>query len=398
MKILMASLSDGLIDTRPRRVASILRENCHLVTQIGFQSSEKEQRIYKNFEYVPIPYYSRQRNFMPYLSIYIEKIVDYLIYNFFPHEYKEERITNKYVSPMFQKQFEYFLEGKDMVYVQDLVLLPMAIKIAEQVDIPVIYEAREFYEHQYSHKLFWRMTEKKGVLSCEKRNLHKVNRVITVSQGIANSLEHKYHLQAKPHVFLGFPEYSKFAETSHIKKNRFEILFHGNLSKDRGLLGFFKVLKTLDPKYSLLIRGKSSQAFLDQLFKGANKIGIESFKVVDAVDYENLFSVASCSGYGLIPWSNRSLQKKYSMPNKYFEYLVSGLPIICTSGSEISEHVIKYNLGVVYDERRRNLGKILDSITVHDYDSFVSSIIVYLKENGFHIQKERFLNLIENVH
>jgi len=68
------------------------------------------------------------------------------------------------------------------------------------------------------------------------------------------------------------------------------------------------------------------------------------------VHYLTLLQEQTRYDWGLIGTTGRHHQWDASMPNKLFEYALSGLPIICLNAKEPAEWVEKYDLGVVISD------------------------------------------------
>ena len=69
----------------------------------------------------------------------------------------------------------------------------------------------------------------------------------------------------------------------------------------------------------------------------------------DAVSQDLLLNITASATVGLIPYQPTCLNNFLCTPNKMFEYISAGLPIIATDLPEISKVVNSYNIGLTGD-------------------------------------------------
>ena len=89
-------------------------------------------------------------------------------------------------------------------------------------------------------------------------------------------------------------------------------------------------------------------------------------------------SIVYSADVGVALIENISLSDYYSLPNKFFEYVFSGLPVLVSDFPDISRVVKKYDLGVTTQLCRT---AIIEAIT--GYEAQVSKKLI----NGEHLQQ-----------
>jgi glycosyltransferase involved in cell wall biosynthesis len=124
---------------------------------------------------------------------------------------------------------------------------------------------------------------------------------------------------------------------------------------------------------------------------------LDRLAFLEPVSYQNLLSETSNYHFGLIPWRNEIPQLQFAMPNKFFEYLCAGIPIICSDNSEISETVQKNSLGLIFDHGNSiELRQKLSTLTDIEYQKLKSSVLTYVKTNGIDQQRQVIKEIFAN--
>ncbi|MFD1446648.1 glycosyltransferase [Oceanobacillus profundus] len=240
----------------------------------------------------------------------------------------------------------------DIIHCNDLAPLPIAviIKIFINRRVKIVYDAHEYQTERNGLKGI------KKTLSTliEKVLIKKVDHVLTVSDGIAEEYKKKYKID-KPTIVYNCPFFFQqkktdiFREKFEIADNQTIYLYQGGLYKGRGLeisLEAFKQLDNENSKEVLVIIGFGE---LEELVKSyAEKYSNIFYH--DAVSPTDLLKYTSSADVGLCLIENTSLSYYFSMPNKFFEYSMVGLPVISNNVFELNKLVNKYNNGWILDK------------------------------------------------
>ena len=155
-----------------------------------------------------------------------------------------------------------------------------------------------------------------------------------------------------------------------ITKDNFNIFFAGTIGRYFDLDTVIEVaqsLLTTHPKIRFIFAGSGSS--VDRLKNKAK--GISNINFLGWVDAPMIQKCMEISSLGLAPYSNKEL---FAMPNKPFEYMSAGLPIISSIQAELPDILESYNCGVTYQhsdkEQLRNA--ILNYFNNEDHLKFAS--------------------------
>ena len=248
----------------------------------------------------------------------------------------------------FSFRVQKYIRKADLVHVNDFEPLPIVwFSRMSGGNFKTIYDAHEFAsERNGLNKLFRqiiRLTEKFFGEFCDE--------IITVSESIANEYR-RIHRRERVNVILNVPITTKFISSSCNIRDTFEIpdnkkifLYQGKLFINRGIEFLIEAFDDIHPDAVLVFIGSGT---LEDKVKEAAALNNQIYHI-ETVPYNDLLAYTSSADFGLMSAENVCLSYKYCMPNKLFEYINAGIPIITTNLKDCSELVIKERIGLVLE-------------------------------------------------
>jgi glycosyltransferase involved in cell wall biosynthesis len=199
----------------------------------------------------------------------------------------------------------------------------------------------------------------------EKIFINKVQSVITVSPSIANMLEHQYHVPL-PHVILNCPELKKTSNSNRLRQelnipeNCKILLYQGRVAIGRGIETFLNAVQQVENAVGVVLGdGPALETLRDRLRSGE----WERVYFLGQVPLSDLPSYTASADLGVVLTQDTCLNHHYSLPNKLFEYLHAGLPVICNNLPEMARVVQDYQVGELTDsEDPSSIAKSIQSI------------------------------------
>jgi glycosyltransferase involved in cell wall biosynthesis len=178
--------------------------------------------------------------------------------------------------------------------------------------------------------------------------------VITVSPPIVEELRKRYHL-ADVTLIRNVPVYRAVAKSDRLRqllglKPEVRIaLYQGYLQPNRGLDRLVRAAAFLEKDTVIVMMGKNrktTQAQLEALI--ASEGVADRVKIIPPVPYEELLDWTASADIGLnVASPDYSLNVRYFLPNKLFEYLMAGVPILTSPLEAMVEVVQSYDAGRV---------------------------------------------------
>jgi len=222
----------------------------------------------------------------------------------------------------------------DIVHCHDFDTLRIGIKIKKKRNCRLIYDSHENWELMIRdyHPLLGIVS---GIL--EKRWLKQVDTVITVDKGTTEYIKHK---SDKPVVMIENCKnlLSKKYNPSH--NGCFTVSYFGTLDNSRMFPRLCDYIgKMNDVKF--IIGGFGSEA--KSVYRKSKKY--ENITFLGTVTEHEMMRHMQKSDAILCMFDPSNLNKKFGIPNKFYEALVCGRPIVCTGNSYLGDLVAKLQCG-----------------------------------------------------
>jgi glycosyltransferase involved in cell wall biosynthesis len=218
--------------------------------------------------------------------------------------------------------------------------------------VPLIYDSHEFERGRnwrnsnlpVVFRRLWNLPERLFVRSADL--------VITVSNSIADELSRIYRID-RPTVILNCPE-SAAHRVSNRLRDELSILpdqrialYQGGVAEGVGLYSFIEGALRV-PDLTAVILG--SGPLLESLREWVqNNDWSERVRFPGRVPLSELADYTASAEVGVALIQNVCLSYYYSLPNKLFEYIQAGLPIIASDFPEMRRIVQQHQVGMVVD-------------------------------------------------
>jgi glycosyltransferase involved in cell wall biosynthesis len=247
-------------------------------------------------------------------------------------------------------------EPADIYHAHDLLALPAAYKAAQRHRKKFVYDSHELYLERNTlepinqvEKFLWRFIE--GFL------IGKASAVITVSESIANELAQRYRAKT-PTLIMNTPSQKRDFFKGEDKNLRtllgvsdeyYLLLYSGSRTFNRGLEKAIESLIYL-PKCHLVLMGYGTEQYNKKLQTLAEEVGVRSrVSFFGPVPPEEVTAYAASADLGIAPIENVCLSYYYCSPNKLFEYIIAGIPVVASNFPEMKKIIEKFEIGCTFD-------------------------------------------------
>jgi len=122
-------------------------------------------------------------------------------------------------------------------------------------------------------------------------------------------------------------------------------------------------------------------------------INFEHYHYSGYIPESKIVNQISKYGVGLLLYSAIRLDEKYSSPNKFFQYIQAGLPVLINNDSVfMSNFVNKYKIGLGF-KNNNDLNNSYNLI-IKNRDKYVSNIVNIKKAFCWENEEKKLLNML----
>jgi len=279
----------------------------------------------------------------------------------------------------------------DLVISHDYFTCQLGYDLSRLFGAKFTVDCHEYSSGQYAHDPNWVRYHRPYVVAMQKYYLARADVVTTVCDGIANILNKEQKLKKPVVTIRSVPFLS--SQSFHPVGNKIIVLYHGNISYIRGLHKAIKSVALWRPEFQFLIRGSGESEYIDDLQDLIVKTGVQDrVNIEPSVAFNQIIPKANEADIGYFVHKDVSPQKRFALPNKFFEYVMAGLAICVSDLPEMAAITKKYELGVLVDGYDEQV--IADAINSFDRDKinkFKEASINAAKELNWNIEKNKMI-------
>lgn len=283
----------------------------------------------------------------------------------------------------------------DIIHVHDFPALLSACIAKKITGAKLIYDAHELESNKNGTSNF----ESKIVFFLEKTLWKFVNSFVTVSDSIGDWYNENFGKKLTT-IILNSPilTLNNGAEDNHYLREMFDIskediifLYLGALGNGKYIDELIKIFAASAPNHHLVFvgYGDKKDMILEVSVKNKN---IHHHAPVFHTEIRKLCASAD---FGLCLIENISLSDYYCLPNKFFQYIFCGLPIIASNFPDMSRLVDKYDLGYAVDLDEYVISSLLGEIKRGDHRKPLD--VSNFKELSWQNQEKKLKHLYDSL-
>jgi glycosyltransferase involved in cell wall biosynthesis len=368
-KIIVSVINDLVTDQRVARTCSVLQEMNYEVLLVGREQKRSQPLPPKDYEC------KRMK------LLFEQGPQFYLFFN-----------LRLFFVLLFRKA--------DVLLANDLDTLLPNYLVSKLKGIKLVYDSHEIFcevpelQANPSKKRIWEKLESWIV--------PKLKYCITVNQSIANYFTNKYKV---PFIFVrNIPNYTKIeqlksrAELNLPMAKKIVILQGAGINVQRGAEELVESFKYLDENYLLLIIGSGD--VIPQLKDNVIHYKLEDkVRFVDKIPAAELRHYTCNSNLGVTIDKDTNMNYHFSLPNKVFDYMHAGIPVLASRLPEI-ELVVKDNkIGTfINNHDPKHIAEKIDTFLKSDeYLACKSNTLIAAAQYNWQTEKQKLVKLFSEI-
>ncbi|MCE1201083.1 MAG: glycosyltransferase [Bacteroidia bacterium] len=248
--------------------------------------------------------------------------------------------------------FKLLFARTDLIVANDLDTLLPAFLVSKMKGTKLVFDSHEYYTGtpELAHRPFVRSVWKR----IEKFILPRLPEMITVNESIAGLFRSEYNIPVRvvrnmplrymheddaSRTALGLPEFIPIL-----------ILQGSGINVQRGAEEMVLAMKFLPGMFLLIIGGGDVIPALKRI---ADEHHLnERVIFLPRMPYHKMMQYTGVSNLGLTLDKDTNINYRFSLPNKLFDYIQAGIPVLASRLPEVENIVTGYNVGMCIDSHK----------------------------------------------
>ena len=277
----------------------------------------------------------------------------------------------------------------------------LAARLAEVHQARFVYDSREYGVAEFSFQRSWRWVYPRYVHGIESAILPQAAATYTVCDGISVLLQNDLSLTERPTVVRNVPPYQPVAPELAMRGSQepLRVLYHGLISPGRGLEELVQSLPMWRSGRRLAIRGPHNNSFGQELIARARRLGVmDRVDFLEPVATNGLISAAAAHDIGVFAPPSSTDHFRFTLPNKFFEYVMAGLALAVADLPEMSPLVQRFSMGrLIPESRPEAIASVINSFDPAEVDEFRRASRQTARELNWESESPKLIELVHRA-
>ncbi|WP_209121760.1 glycosyltransferase [Alkalihalobacillus sp. BA299] len=265
-------------------------------------------------------------------------------------------------------------QNVDVIHCHDLNTLPIGHWLSKDKEAKLIYDSHELYNEMAGRTAF----DQKIGYKLERSLMKKIDHLIVVNPYVKAEFETRYG-QVPTTVIQNIPLVEKAKLVEELSKNYWRekfnltdddiiLIYQGGMNPNRGIEDCIQALKELPDHYKLVLLGEGT--IKQNLVDAVLQLGLSARVFFhDQVPSADILWYTKQADIGLVMYQNNSLNNYLSTPNKIFEYLLAGIPMVASNHPGKSYIIEPEEIGICVEESPAEIKRGIEYI-MENYDFY----------------------------
>jgi glycosyltransferase involved in cell wall biosynthesis len=295
--------------------------------------------------------------------------------------------------------YHLLLRKADLFLSNDLDTLIPNFLVSKLREKPLIYDSHEFFTEV--PELTSRPRVQDVWKSIEKWILPRLKNALTVNQSIASLYKEAYGIEMK--VLRNIPQLVQLAEQPTKAElglpldKKIIILQGSGINMHRGAEESVEAIRYIEDAVLLILGSGDVIPELKQMAKEHNLENRVVFK--GRMPYDKMMAHTRVSDLGLSLDKDTNINYRFSLPNKLFDYIHAGIPVLGSDLVEVKRIIVDYGVGeIAISFEPENLAKQMQQmLTSPKTDEWKHNAIKARAELNWEKETEVLSNMIDEL-
>ena len=280
----------------------------------------------------------------------------------------------------------------ELVIANDIYAMPFAVRLKKEARI--IFDAHEYYPEYGSKNIIWNLFFKNYNKYLCDRYIKDCDIMTTISSGIADEYKNKFDIE--PEIINNAPEMCSM-KPNEVNENEIKIIHHGVAGRLRRIELLIEMMDYLDDRFRLyLMLIPETENYFNRLKRKA--AGNRKIIFIKPVDMRDIVEVINKFDIGIMLFEPLTFNLKYTLPNKFFEFIQARLMIASGPSYEIEKIVKKHDCGIISaDFKPENMASELIKLDKHKIGYYKSNSDKIASEFSSSVNMKKLESMIMNL-
>jgi glycosyltransferase involved in cell wall biosynthesis len=276
----------------------------------------------------------------------------------------------------------------DLIHSCDLEGLVGGSRAATRLRVPHVHDCHELF---LERTLFSNL-EKKILGQFERQYIRRASAITVVSQSIGLEIERRYEVQSI--VLRNCADVPAHIQPRDIRlmaglaSETSVVLYQGGFAAGRGLEDLIRTVPRFPAGVALVLLGYGPLRLTLQNLARSESL-TDRVRFVDAVPPDDLLDVTASATLGILPYQPVSLNNRLALPNKIFEYLSVGVPVVAADLPEL-RRIVSNGCGRIYDPFNSSglSSAVKDLLQDDNLELAREAALTYGRENTWSVEQQ----------
>lgn len=290
---------------------------------------------------------------------------------------------------------EYKLQDIRVIHCHALAPLPIAVKLKKFTGAKLVYDAHELQSETHGSKGLRKLLARWS----ESRLTGSVDAIIAVSPSICDWYAERFP-DIPVSLLRNIPEKPSDPITPqplrtmlHIPDDALLFTFIGGIKSGKGIEQALEAFENRSVPHHLLFLGKGPLLPLVQ--SAAHRC--KRIHYLPPVTPREVLSWVAGSDVSICITLDTCLSRRYSLPNKLFESLLAGVPVVASQLPELSRMILQHDAGWLVPAVSSKLQQLVQKLTVQDVETKKAKLLERVEHLHWANESKSLIKVYDNL-